>query len=194
MERVILIDADGVVIAGRHKYFSDRLSEEKGIPKDDILAFFKNEYGSCSRGKADIKEVILPYLQKWNWEGSVEDFLTYWFEGENQVDSALIEAIDELRSRGVKTYIVSDNEKYRAEYLMDACKLADHFDGTFFSYAIGYKKSEPEFFKTVLERLPNEAVIEYWDDDPENVDVAERCGIKSYVYRGIEEFKSNVSY
>jgi len=37
MSKVMLLDADGVVIRPRHKYFSEKFSEEYGVPIDDII-------------------------------------------------------------------------------------------------------------------------------------------------------------
>lgn len=42
--KMLLFDLDGVVILPRHKYFSEKLSEEQNIPLENIITFFKGEY------------------------------------------------------------------------------------------------------------------------------------------------------
>src|SRR5260221_4464466 len=153
MKKTLLIDLDGVIIKARHKFFSQRLAEEFNIPNDDIMEFFKGEYGLAARGKASIREILPKYLAKWGSHSSVDDFLKYWFEGEKDIDSEVLKRITELRDSGVKVYIVSDNEKERVEYLTRELGLDQIVDGGFYSYQLGYKKSEAEFFKTILVNL-----------------------------------------
>jgi len=38
---------------------------------------FKNEFQPCLVGEADLKEQINPYLEKWGWKKSVDDFLEH---------------------------------------------------------------------------------------------------------------------
>src|SRR5260221_14134850 len=97
MKKTLLIDLDGVIIKARHKYFSQRLAEEFNIPIDDIMEFFKGEYGQAARGKVSIREVLPKYLAKWGSHTNVDDFLKYWFEGEKDVDSEVLKRIAVLR-------------------------------------------------------------------------------------------------
>lgn len=182
-KKIILFDLDGVVIRPRHKYFSEKLSEEQNIPLDNIMPFFKGEYKKTAIGELEIKDVLPPYLEKWNWNGTVDEFLTYWFEGEKDLDRQMVKLIENLRKQGIKCYLVSDNEKNRAKYLRETVKLKDLFDGAFFSADLGVTKSDPSFFSKVLEKLEasaNEFI--YWDDDSKNADVAKTVGIESFVY------------
>lgn len=127
---------------------------------------------------------MLPkYLKDWHWEGTVDEFLNYWFEGERNLDNQLVKLIENLRKQGVRCYLVSDNEKNRAEYLMETVKLKDLFDGAFFSADLGVTKSEPSFFTKVVEKLGvDSSILVYWDDDSKNVEVAKTAGIDSYIY------------
>lgn len=189
MGKILLLDADGVVIRPRHKYFSDKFSEEYNIPIDEILPFFKNEYKKCAIGEADIKDVLPKYLDKWRWEGSVDEFLNYWFEGEKDLDNQLIKLIDSIRKKGVKCYLASDNEKNRADYLMDEVGLKEHFDDGFYSSSLGVTKTDKEFFEKVSKELDIEYKdIIFWDDDPENTEVAQEVGIDAYTYKDFGEF------
>lgn len=194
MSRVMLLDADGVVIRPRHKYFSEKFSEEYGVPIDDIIPFFKDEYKRAAIGEVDIREVLPPYLEKWGWKGTVEDFLQYWYEGERDIDKRVMEVVRDLRQKGAKVYLASDNEAGRARYLMKEVGLQDNFDGGFFSSSLGVTKSQPEFFEKVASELqvkPDQ--IAYWDDDPKNADVARKVGINAQTYGSFAKFKEEVS-
>ena len=190
MSKVVLLDLDGIVIRPRHKYFSEKFSEEYKIPLTEITPFFTDDYKKAARGEISIREVLPEYLKKWGWKKSLDEFLNYWFHGERTIDVNVSETVKKLREGGVKVYFVSDNEKERAEYVMNTLGLSDDSDGAFFSYQLGHTKSEPEFFLKILEQLGVGAKdVEYWDDDQKNVDVAKSAGIDAKFYNDFEGFK-----
>src|SRR5665213_3665845 len=102
--QVILFDIDGLVIEKRTRYFSEKLSEERAISNEAIQQFFKTDFEKCLFGSADLKVELAPYLSKWGWEGSVDDFLTYWFESERTVDEEVLAVVKDLRTKGTRCY------------------------------------------------------------------------------------------
>ncbi len=189
--KTLLIDADGLVLT-RPKLFSETYSEEYEIPLKMIAEFFEKDFRICQTGKADLKEQLKPYLIKWKWQGTVEDFLDYWFSSDVIPNQKILEIIDLLRKKGHKCYLVADQEKYRARYIENILKK--HFDGMFFSCDLGYKKSEQEFFETILEKIKTKPEnIEFWDDEIENTQVAVNLGIKSKLYIDSETFEKSFS-
>lgn len=193
MAKIILIDADGVVIRPRNKYFSETLAEKQGIPLEEVLPFFKGEYKKAQVGEVDIREILPPYLAKWNWQGSVDDFLKFWFESEKDLDQKVLEIVRNLRESGDKVYLASDNEANRAKYLMEGLGLKDLFDSAFFSSDLGVTKSDPLFFQKIAETLKvNVSDLNYWDDDQKNVDIANTLGVKGHLYTDSEKFAEEV--
>lgn len=71
-KHVILFDADGVVI--RSEMFSNHYQRTRGLLPDDMLPFYKGIFQECLTGKADLKEVIAPWLKTWHWEGRCGKF------------------------------------------------------------------------------------------------------------------------
>ena len=104
MIKVILFDVDGVLVNGYS--FSGRLARDYGITQEATVSFFKGRFGECLVGKADLKEEIEGYLPKWGWQGSVDDFLNEWFATEQSIDETLVDAIQWLRQRGIRCYLV----------------------------------------------------------------------------------------
>jgi len=189
--KTLLIDADGLVIT-RPKYFSEIYSEKYGVPLKDVTEFFVKDFRICQTGKADLKEQLKPYLPKWKWQKSVDDFLEYWFTTDVLLNQRMLDIIDVLRKKGYRCYLASDQEKYRAAYISD--RLKNHFDGLFFSCDLGYKKSEQEFFEEILKRIQTKPEdIEFWDDEIENTQVAVNLGIKTKLYIDPETFEKNFS-
>lgn len=189
MTRALLLDADGVVIKN-HEYFSARYKRDFGSSLDDdaVSNFFKTDYKKTSIGKKDLKDLLESRLEKWGWSGTVDELLKYWFEGERELDQEVLTEIDKLRSRGIKCYLASDNEKYRAEYLLDEVGMRNKFDDIFFSCYLGFTKSDPEFFMKVIKQLELKAEeIMYLDDDPKNVEVAKTLGVDARIYNSISQ-------
>ncbi len=191
MIKAILLDLDGLVIIKKNKLFSQRVSEEISLPFDKVSEFFTGEFRECSFGRADLKEKIAPHLVKWGYQGSVEDFLKYWFETESDTDKEVLRIVDELRLKGIKCYIATRQEKYRKQYLLDVVGLKDHFDGIFCTCDIGYDKWEQGYWDFVFKDLnisPDE--IMFFCDGQKNVDNAEKFGIKAYFYTDISVLKN----
>lgn len=188
MIRAILLDADGVTIK-KHGYFSERLSKEYNIPLEQIMPFFKKEYGFCAVGEADLKEEIAKYLPRWGIQKPIDELLQWWFEGENQKNEGVLKVVEDLRSEDIKAYLTTDQEKYRANYILNDMEFYKYFDGTFFSCNLGHKKSEKEFFEKVLSKIEEKSEnVMYWDDDEKNVQVAKSLGINAETFASFDEF------
>jgi putative hydrolase of the HAD superfamily len=184
--KAILLDADGVLLK-KQRYFSEVYSEQYGVPIESVALFFRTKFGDCQRGTADTKEELMPFLDEWQWKGSVEEFLDYWFTSGTEIDEAVLGIVDGLRKRGLKCYLTTDQERYRGEYIRTKIGLEKHLDGFFFSCDVGYPKSEKEFFHAILKELkltPSEVL--FFDDEQENIDTAKALGIASVLVSAAE--------
>jgi putative hydrolase of the HAD superfamily len=182
---VLLLDADGVVFK-KGEYFSTHLAQKQHVPEASVTEFFKTEYLPCQSGVSDLKVVIEPYLERWKWSGSVDDLLTYWFTYDSVLNETVVEHITALRREGIKCYLTSNNEQYRAAYLKQVLDREGLLDGYFFSSDGDFKvrKSSPEFFKKVLDRLVvTSDMVSYIDNDQGNLDAARTLGITTYLFR-----------
>ena len=192
MIKAILFDLDGLVITKKDKLFSQRVSEEMELPYEQVSEFFTGEFRECSFGRADLKEKIAPHLVKWGYKGSVDDFLKYWFEGESNTDKEVLKIVSDIRSKGIKCYIATRQEKYRKQYLFDVVGLKDTFDGIYCTCDIGYDKWEKGYWDFVfndLKATPDE--IMFFCDSQKNVDNAGKLGIRAYFYTDIGVLKEN---
>ena len=198
MFKAVLFDVDGVVFKPRDKYFSQRLREEgKDLSEDKVSQFFKNEYKKIVVGKASLKQELKKYLKDWNWDGTVEELLNYWFTYEDKINQDMIKFAKGLRESGIKCYLASDHSRYRTEDFMNRVGLSKYFDGVFSSGYLGYTKEEEGFFEVVLEKLGlQEEQVMFVDDDPENVAVASKVGIRAIHFENkqdsLEQLKASV--
>jgi putative hydrolase of the HAD superfamily len=193
MITTILFDADGVLING--KSFSSQLEKDFGITSELTTSFFVNDFPSALIGSGDLKEKIEPYLKEWGWTGSVDDLLQYWFKTEHSLDGELINYIQNLRSKGVKCIVATNQEKYRAEYMLNQMGFKDAFDEMYASTHLGAKKPDQIFFKEILTRLgnPRKDQVLFWDDAISNVKSANSFGIHAEHYTSFTDFKEKMS-
>ncbi len=187
MIKAILFDADGVLLNGEK--FSRVLAKEKGLTEETTHEFFKGPFKDTIVGKKDLRDILPPFLAKWNWQGGVDAFLQYWFESEHKIDEALIGYIQELRAKNIMCYVATNQEKNRIEYMLKNMGFADAFDGVFASSHIGHKKPTVQFYEMVVASLKlKKDQIMFWDDTEKNVDVAKHFGIHAELYTDFENF------
>ncbi|HAQ03079.1 hypothetical protein A2467_02000 [Candidatus Nomurabacteria bacterium RIFOXYC2_FULL_36_8] len=192
MIKVLIFDADGVLING--DIFSERFSKEYGIDIDKINPFFDGPFKDCLVGKADLKEVITPYLEEWGWKDGVDNFLEYWFSSEQSINQELIDCIQEYRKNGIKCVMATNQEKYRADYIFNKIGFVNSFDKMYVSAHLGHKKTNIEFFEKLVKDLGDikKDEILFWDDDIENIKTAKGFGINAEVYTTFADFKQKI--
>jgi hypothetical protein len=76
--QIALFDVDGVVIAPRKKYFSDRLVDEFGISSDESMMFVKELLIPSMSGQIDIKKSFPLFLRN---GGFISLLMKYWSFG-----------------------------------------------------------------------------------------------------------------
>ena len=186
--KVFLFDTDGVVV--QSKMFGNYYGQKNNIAKEEMLPFFTGIFQDCMIGKSDLKEIIKPWLVKWKWNGSVEEFLQKWFKYEDNIDARIIDFIKKLKKQNIKCYLATNQEKYRTDYLTNEMKFGRIFDEIFSSAHIGYKKPSKEFYEFIINKLniPTEEIL-YIDDDEKNIETAKQLEIESYLYKDFNEFK-----
>jgi len=138
MIKTILFDTDGVLVRGGR--FSDHYAEKYGVPTDITGRFFVTEFKSCLIGNADLKEKLLAFLPEWQWKGTIDELLEYWFQSENVVDTKLTSQIFQLKQMGIQCYLATNQEKYRTEFLRNQMGFGDLFHQIFSSAYIGFCK------------------------------------------------------
>lgn len=195
-KKCILFDADGVVI--NTDVFSVQYQKQFGVANEEMLPFFKGIFQDCLVGKADLKEVIEPYLADWKWNGTVDEFLKYWFKAEHKIDERMIKLIKDLQSKNIKCYLATKQEKYRTEYMRNEMGFDDVFDHIFSSADIGYKKPEQKFFDFIFKWIEtkdgfNKNEIFFVDDAEENVSAGLEFGIDSMLYQNFNDFEKKVN-
>jgi len=193
MNKIFIFDADEVVLR-RELYFSQRLAMDFGIPEDEIMKFFKNEYKDCAVGKSDLKEILERYVKIWGWRSTVDDLMKYWFENERGINEKVVAEIKNLKKIGYTCCLATNNEKFRTQYLLNEVGLKDLFDHIFSSYEIGFLKSENEFWEFVQDKIgaDNPNMIIVCDNDEHNIKKVNELGMKGFLFGSEKEFENKI--
>lgn len=186
--KVILFDVDGLVITSER--FSARLERDYETPWEAMRPFFEGPFTQCKLGHANLKAELEKVLRAWNWRGSVDDLLSYWFK-DMQVSEEVIELVQKLRLQGVRCYLATNQTSERAEYLLNNLKLGTRFDGIYNSAQLGYLKSDPAFFEKILEneRIASDQILLIDHDEP-NLKAAQVAGIATHYYTNLSTLTS----
>ena len=181
MIKVVIFDADGVLINAVQ--FSKTLSQDYGVSTETTLPFFNGKFRDCLVGKADLKEELDPHLKTWGWKGSTQEFLNYWFESEHNIDQDVVNEVLNLKTKGIKCYLATNQEKYRTQYIVEKMGFGEIFDGIYSSAHIGHSKPDHKYFEHVVQNSNvNKSETLFFDDTKENVDSANNFGIHAELY------------
>lgn len=188
MIKHILFDADGVLVHA--DMFSRVLEERYGIKHEQTQSFYRGIFKEALAGNRDLKEIIEPYLKEWGWPKTTDDFLHEWFEYEHVLDEDIIEYIQKLRAKGVHCYVATNQEKYRAQYMIDKMGFGNSFEKLFASAHLGVLKPDQPYYQKILEDIDakkNEVL--FWDDSEENIVGAKKFGIHAEYFDSFDQFK-----
>jgi putative hydrolase of the HAD superfamily len=179
--KTFIFDADGVLCVGDR--FDTALEKQYRIPRARLAPF-----SECVLGRRDLKEALLPHVAEWGWQGSVEELLAFWFQGEHVVCAEALACVRALRKKGHVCALGTNQEKHRAAYMRREMRLTEEFDHVFFSCEIGAAKPDIAFFSYVEEHLRYPASeICLIDDAERNVMAARTVGWNAIWYRDVTD-------
>ena len=192
MVKAVIFDLNGVFI--QSPKLSDRFQERFGIPASDFLLVLKEIMARVrTPGAGDAFAYWQPYLKVWSIELTKGEFFNFWFSAEKEVPE-MVELARNLKNRGVKVFILSNNFVERAAYYdANFPFLREVADTVYYSWQTGFVKPNPEAYRKILSDnnlKPEECV--YFDDAQENIDAAKSLGIASFRYQGSGETKERV--
>lgn len=193
--KAVIFDADGMVIHNSHaQRFSVRFAKKYGVKEELILPFFKNEFQECLAGRADLKEELKKYVKKWNWQGTIDELLEFWFVGEDNPDERVLTVARELKTKDIICCLATNNEKYRTEYIIERMKLGSEFNKVYSSAYLGFKKPETKFYQYIVDDLGliKDEVL-FWDDEAEELEAVTKQGFIFEKYMDFDSFKNKIA-
>lgn len=205
----LFFDVDGVLIDGWHANaalrnpWNDSLEADLGVNvKDFEEVFFVIPEGerisimdSCVMGKRDLKEALQTVLPMLGYQGSVDDFVSYWFEKDSNINLEVFDIVTQLKAiPEVELFVATGQEHYRALYLWDQLAFSSYFERIFYSANIGYLKSNTKFFEVINTELGIAELMEtplFFDDSEAVVDAAIEAGWEGVVFYSVDDLRQH---
>ena len=170
--------------------FSIVYSRSYGLDPRPFETFFQTEWQEFVIGKRDLKEHIKNHPELWQWNGTPDQLVNYWCTSEDIRNQSMIDLIQRIKRADIPCYLATEQERYRGEYMKNVM-FKDLFDDYFITANIGYKKTDPTFFETILKSLQSKhpkltaQQIMFFDDSQSKVDAALATGIDAVLFRGV---------
>lgn len=177
--KALLLDVDGVIAVPQRQFLHryNELFPGRNVVEDDVEGFFLGDFQKTLTGQADLKDILKDHTHRWQWDGSIQELMDIWFEADSGVNAPAMEIISQIRDNGVACYAATNNEHYRARYMMEHM-FAGQLDGVFASGDVRVKKPDAAYFEYILSELnlkPQDVM--FADDFEENVQAAQKLGI-----------------
>lgn len=186
--KAICFDADGVVVHPQMQF--SRLLKDFGITPEMTQSFFCGVFNDCLTGRANLEDVLPPFLKDWGWRGSVDAFINTWLVADHVIDVRVIDAIQNLRHNGIICCLATSQERNRAGYMKTKMGFQKVFDHLFFSCEAGWQKPDHAYYQHIEATLGLEKKsILFWDDSRKNVESAREFGWNAEIYTGFNEFE-----
>ncbi len=180
--RAVLFDADGVLQTTPR--FLDMVAGLLPAGDDDIdgfLADLLEVERPALVGKANLSVGVAKLLRDRGCGRSLEEAMRLWTEV--AVDPGTRAVVEELRTRGMRSYLASNQHRDRARYMSETLGYGELFDAEFYSCDLGHAKPSADYFRLVLEGVglaPGEVL--FLDDKAANVEAARGIGIQASVF------------
>lgn len=181
MSVCVMLDVDGVVVTGHPhdgRSWAADIEQDLGITPQDLQQhFFIPHWKAIVVGEKRLDTVLEDCLPRLAPDLTPQDFMAYWFARDARLEEDVLADCDLLRARGVKVFLATNQEHFRARHLMEMLGLSSRVDGIVYSAQVGAKKPQRAFFDAALSlagSMPETTFLV--DDTRANVDAARAAG------------------
>lgn len=187
MIRNIVFDMGQVLIHWTPKQFTASMHLTEEQENQLILEVFRNtEWIRLDRGSISEEEAAASICQRLpqSLHKNAYELVTGWWKIRRVPMEGMAELIRELKENGYAIYLLS-NANLRLRTYFPWIPGSEYFNGIFVSAEHRLLKSEREIYEKFLDAFilkPEECF--FIDDNPANVEGAERVGIRGTVFHG----------
>jgi glucose-1-phosphatase len=194
MIKAICFDLDGVYFVNGKSNFINNLGKY-GISEEEAKkVFLKSDQMNkmYKEGKMTDDEYWSWAIKEWGIDLTVQEVIDLLIEG-YEVNNDVVKIVREVRDKGYKTLICTNNFPARIKGLDKRFDLLADFDASVFSYEIGATKPSTKIFQTLVDRSGvNAEEIVFADDNDANLAGAKEVGIQAFFYEGFDHFMNKL--
>ncbi|WP_409483204.1 HAD-IA family hydrolase [Arsenicicoccus dermatophilus] len=174
--QVLLLDADGVL-----QYLPPAWAEQVlGDPAWPGLDALQEVEAPFLRGERHdgFPEAVEQLLREHGCAVTPEEFFTPW--SDITAEPRALELVRQVRSRGVRVYLATNQQAMRAAVMRERRLYDDHVDGGYYSFELGVTKPSWDYFDHIVRdlRVARDRVL-FVDDTAVNVAGARAAGLRA---------------
>lgn len=195
MIKIIAFDYGGVIKINENDLFGDICNYLK-ISKEEWSREYSKINDVYNTGDKDFENVMFLLASKFNNSEETKDFIKKLLEdskGKSHLNTELIEMIRELKTKGYKTPLLSNNSSTLREKLAKD-NILELFDEIVISGEVGVSKPSTKIFEVLFEKLdakPSEVV--FIDNSPRMFEGSKEIGYTPILYKDNQSLKSELS-
>ena len=191
MIKNIVFDLGNVILKESPNIVLNQIKMDKKQYESIKNNFFK-DWKALDLGESTLKEQLDKCKFDFEIDSKIEEKLLHYYKY-RPFNTEVLELINDLKGKGYKIYILSNNNKEAEEYLL---KLPDFevFDGWIFSCDYQILKPDSKIYNILFESYnlkPEECF--FVDDSKRNVETGEELGMTGFVLdhenNGINELR-----
>lgn len=185
-----MFDIGGVLTKDTGDDISSGMSEYLEINREKFDEFIKENSEGLTKGDTSLLDFYNKIKEKINSDKSAEEMvskhLNIYRENSLERDNKILNLIDKLKEK-YRVVCLTNIEKEVGDFNWGR-GLFNDFDESFISTELGMMKPDKEIYEKVLSELNvNNNEVLFIDDVQENIDGAEKLGIKCIKYRNYDE-------
>lgn len=179
MIKNIVFDLGNVILKGSPNIVLDQIEIDKKQYESIKNNFFK-DWKALDLGKSTLREQLEKCKFDFEIDSEIEEKLLHYYKY-RPFNTEVLELINDLKGKGYKIYILSNNNTEAEEYLLELPDF-EVFDGWIFSCDYQIMKPDSKIYNILFETYnlkPEECF--FVDDSKRNVEIGEELGMTGFV-------------
>ena len=194
MIKNIVFDLGNVILKGSPNIVLEQIKIDKK-QYESIKNDFFNDWKSLDLGESTLREQLEKCKFDFEIDSEIEEKLLHYYKY-RPFNVEILELIKELKNKGYKIYILSNNNKEAEKYLLEIPDFKA-FDGWIFSCDYQIMKPDPKIYNILFETYnlkPEECF--FIDDSRKNIETGNKLGMAGFVleceHNGIAELRKEL--
>lgn len=194
MIKNIVFDLGNVILKGYPNIVLEQIKIDKK-QYESIKNDFFNDWKSLDLGESTLREQLEKCKFDFEIDSEIEEKLLHYYKY-RPFNVEILELIKELKNKGYKIYILSNNNKEAEKYLLEIPDFKA-FDGWIFSCDYQIMKPDPKIYNILFETYnlkPEECF--FIDDSRKNIETGNKLGMAGFVldceHNGIAELRKEL--
>lgn len=179
MIKNIVFDLGNVILKGSPNIVLEQIKIDKK-QYESIKNDFFNDWKSLDLGESTLREQLEKCKFDFEIDSEIEEKLLHYYQY-RPFNVEILELIKELKNKGYKIYILSNNNKEAEKYLLEIPDFKA-FDGWIFSCDYQIMKPDPKIYNILFETYnlkPEECF--FIDDSRKNIETGNKLGMAGFV-------------